>query len=154
MGMRMLRRGLLISAVVATGGRPADHLFGGRFTPGAFRGRDAEFEGPQDEQDGGELQLHDLGQRQRGPPTTWSPGSSSTRSVAAPAPTPLRVSAPIFNATYALTLLTDRTVSGKYSVLEQFGAEHAGKHGICAYLISSTTGATYAWGGAFWNNVS
>lgn len=58
-----------------------------------------------------------------------------------------------FNGTYGLTLLVNRSVSGSYSVLEQFTARNVGKHGLCAYLISSVTGTTYAWGGSFWNNV-
>jgi hypothetical protein len=58
-----------------------------------------------------------------------------------------------FDSTYGLTLFTDRSVSGSYSMREQFSAEHTGKHGLCAYLVSSVTGTTYAWGGAFWNNV-
>jgi hypothetical protein len=53
-----------------------------------------------------------------------------------------------------LTLFENRNVSHHYSVVEQFGAVHLGKHGICAYLINLSTGDTYAYAGAFWTNHS
>jgi hypothetical protein len=56
-------------------------------------------------------------------------------------------------ATYGITLWMNRSVSGRYSALARFGAEHLGKHGMCAYLINLSTGDTYAYGGAFWTNV-
>lgn len=56
--------------------------------------------------------------------------------------------------TYGLTLFENRNVSHHYSVVEQFGAVHLGKHGICAYLINLSTGDTYAYAGAFWTNHS
>jgi len=56
--------------------------------------------------------------------------------------------------TYGLTLFENRNVSHHYSVVEQFGAVHLGKHGICAYLINLSTGDTYACAGAFWTNHS
>jgi hypothetical protein len=55
--------------------------------------------------------------------------------------------------TYGLTLWLNRSVSGSYSALAEFGAAHLGKHGMCAYLINLSTGDTYAFGGAFWTNV-
>jgi hypothetical protein len=55
--------------------------------------------------------------------------------------------------TYGLTLWLNRSVSGSYSALAEFGASHLGKHGMCAYLINLSTGDTYAHGGAFWTNV-
>ena len=54
--------------------------------------------------------------------------------------------------TYDLTLFLNRSVSGNYSASEGFAAIHAGKHGMCAYLINLTSGDTYAYAGAFWTN--
>ncbi|MGD0982485.1 MAG: hypothetical protein ABSA65_01550 [Acidimicrobiales bacterium] len=54
--------------------------------------------------------------------------------------------------TYGLTLFENRSVSHNYSIVEEFGADHLGKHGICAYLIDLTTGDTYAYAGQFWTN--
>jgi hypothetical protein len=54
--------------------------------------------------------------------------------------------------TYGLTLFENKSVSHNYSIVEQFGADHVGKHGICAYLIDLATGDTYAYAGAFWTN--
>lgn len=59
-----------------------------------------------------------------------------------------------FSSTYDTALFTNRSVTGTYKVTEALYARNPGKHGLCAYLISSTTGATYAAGGAFWDNVS
>lgn len=56
-------------------------------------------------------------------------------------------------STYELTLWLNRSVSSNYSLLARFGADHSGKHGICAYLINLSSGDTYAYGGAFWTNV-
>jgi len=56
--------------------------------------------------------------------------------------------------TYGVTLFEDRSVSHTYSMVEQFGADHVGKHGICAYLIDLATGDTYAHAGQFWTNHS
>lgn len=59
-----------------------------------------------------------------------------------------------FSSTFDTALFTNRYVSGSYKVVEALYARNSGKHGLCAYLISSTTGATYAYQGAFWDNVS
>lgn len=58
------------------------------------------------------------------------------------------------SSVYGLTAWTNQSVSSSYSVTAAFGAAHLGVHGICAYLINYTTGATYAEAGAFWTNVS
>lgn len=153
MGMRMLRRGLLISAVVAMAASLPIMSSGAALRTEHSGGATLNLKGPKTNKMGANFNYTISGSAsgsanylvaweqfypQRGCASTYA--AESVRAY--------------FSATYALTLLTDRTVSGNYSVLEQFGAEHAGKHGMCAYLISSTTGATYAWGGAFWNNVS
>ncbi|MGO9962942.1 MAG: hypothetical protein ACLPUG_05860 [Acidimicrobiales bacterium] len=54
--------------------------------------------------------------------------------------------------TYGLTLFENRSVSQNYSMVEHFGADHVGKHGVCAYLIDLATGNTYAYAGQFWTN--
>lgn len=58
------------------------------------------------------------------------------------------------SSVYELTVWTNEAVSGSYSVTAAFGADNAGVHGVCAYLINYTTGQTYAHAGAFWTNVS
>ncbi len=58
------------------------------------------------------------------------------------------------SSTYELTLWLDGSVSGTFSKAAEFGADHPGKHGMCVYLISLTTGNTYAHAGAFWTNTS
>ncbi|MGA3352033.1 MAG: hypothetical protein ABSD85_02465 [Acidimicrobiales bacterium] len=57
-----------------------------------------------------------------------------------------------FQPSYAVTLFLDEAVSHSFSTREDFYAEHSGKHGICAYLINLSTGDTYASAGAFWTN--
>lgn len=55
--------------------------------------------------------------------------------------------------TWGLTAWLGRPVSsGHYSLVAQFGARNAGTHGMCAYLINASTGATYAHGSIWWNN--
>jgi len=54
--------------------------------------------------------------------------------------------------TYGLTLWIDQPVHGKYSITAHFGAANLGKHGLCAYLISLSSGSTYAHGSIFWTN--
>jgi hypothetical protein len=57
---------------------------------------------------------------------------------------------------YDVTLWVNHVVSpGKhYSVVAKFGADNAGVHGICAYLINHASGQTFAHGGGWWDNVS
>jgi hypothetical protein len=59
-------------------------------------------------------------------------------------------------SSYAVTLWLNRAVGqhGHYSLVAQFGAAHAGVHGICAYLINRVTGQTYAHAGGWWDNVA
>ena len=54
--------------------------------------------------------------------------------------------------TYGLSLWVDQAVHGHYSLTARFGAENPGKHGLCAYLISLSSGNTYAHGSIFWTN--
>ncbi len=70
--------------------------------------------------------------------TTYA--AESTRAILQPA------------SLYGVYLWNNQSVAGSYSVTAHFGAAHLGVHGICAYLIDLSTGATYAYGGAFWNN--
>jgi hypothetical protein len=60
------------------------------------------------------------------------------------------------SALYGLTQWIDAAVSpdSTYSLIARFGARNAGQHGICAYLINSSTGQTYAHDGAWWVNVA
>jgi len=57
---------------------------------------------------------------------------------------------------YAVTLWLNQAVGphAHYSLVAQFGADHAGVHGICAYLINRRTGETYAHAGGWWDNVA
>lgn len=40
----------------------------------------------------------------------------------------------------------------RYSAVAAFGAQNLGTHGMCAYLINLSSGATYAHGQIWWNN--
>lgn len=53
---------------------------------------------------------------------------------------------------YELSLWTNRSVKGVFSVSAYFGSDHLGFHGLCAYLISG--GKTLAHAGQFWDNYS
>jgi hypothetical protein len=55
---------------------------------------------------------------------------------------------------YAVTLWLNQAAHGHYSLVAEFGADHAGVHGICAYLINRSTGHTYAHAGGWWDNVA
>ena len=55
---------------------------------------------------------------------------------------------------YETTLWLDSSVSGHYTRVAEFGAAHAGVHGMCAYLINLNTGVTFAHAGVWWNNHS
>ena len=46
------------------------------------------------------------------------------------------------------SLLSARLNTNTYSIVERFGADHLGKHGICACLIDLAAGGTYAYAGA------
>ena len=59
-----------------------------------------------------------------------------------------------FPGTWGLTVWTHQSVSGKYSITARFGAVNPGRHGLCAYLINVSTGATYAHASIFWTNHS
>ncbi|HTX09959.1 MAG TPA: hypothetical protein VME22_15170 [Solirubrobacteraceae bacterium] len=61
-----------------------------------------------------------------------------------------RVSKP----SYAVTLWLSRSVHAHYSLVAEFGADHAGVHGICAYLINRLSGQTYEHAGGWWDNVA
>jgi hypothetical protein len=58
------------------------------------------------------------------------------------------------NATYEITFWASAAASGSFSATDAFGAAHPGVHGVCAYLISAATGATYAHAQAWWTNHS
>jgi hypothetical protein len=60
------------------------------------------------------------------------------------------------SSAYELTeWLNQAVTSGShYSLVARFGAANAGQHGICAYLISESSGETFARGGAWWINGS
>jgi len=59
-----------------------------------------------------------------------------------------------FPRIWGLTNWLARPVSAghHYSVVAAFGAQNLGTHGMCAYLINLSTGATYAHGQIWWNN--
>lgn len=59
-----------------------------------------------------------------------------------------------FPRTWGLTTWLARPVSPghHYSVVAAFGAQNLGTHGMCAYLINLSSGATYAHGQIWWNN--
>jgi hypothetical protein len=152
MGMRMLRRTLLISVAVTM-------LFAGSAaisqasTAGSnSAGSSLKLSGPKTNKFGTDFDYTISGAAsgaanylvaweqydpQKGCATTYA--AESTRAF--------------LPSTYGLTLWLNRPVSGSYSVRAAFGAAHLGKHGMCAYLINLTTGDTYAYGGAFWTNV-
>jgi hypothetical protein len=58
------------------------------------------------------------------------------------------------SSSYAVTLWLNRAAHGHYSLVAEFGAAHAGVHGICAYLINHRTGDTFAHAGGWWDNVA
>jgi hypothetical protein len=57
-------------------------------------------------------------------------------------------------STYGIGLETATSVrhSSAFSIVAGFHAVNSGEHGICAYLISLETGATYAHAAAWWTN--
>lgn len=57
---------------------------------------------------------------------------------------------------YGLTTWLAKPVSpgGNYTAVAHFGAQNLGVHGMCAYLINLSTGATYAHDGIWWTNHS
>ena len=59
-----------------------------------------------------------------------------------------------FPRTWGLTTWLARPVSAgqHYSVVAAFGAQNLGTHGMCAYLINLSSGATYAHGQIWWTN--
>jgi hypothetical protein len=152
MGMRMLRRGLLIS-VGATMLFVGSAAISQASTAGSHStGSSLALTGPKTNKFGTDFSYTISGTAagaadylvaweqyypQKGCATTYA--AESTRAF--------------LPSTYALTLWLNRPVSGAYSVRTAFGAAHLGKHGMCAYLINLSTGDTYAHGGAFWTNV-
>jgi hypothetical protein len=72
------------------------------------------------------------------------------------ASTYLAEKARLSESSYAVTLWSNQAVGphAHYSLVAQFGADHAGVHGICAYLINHSTGRTYPHAGAWWHNVA
>jgi hypothetical protein len=61
-----------------------------------------------------------------------------------------------FPGSWGLTVWLAKPVTpGKsYSTVAKFGAQNLGVHGMCAYLINLSTGATYAHAGVWWTNHS
>jgi hypothetical protein len=55
-------------------------------------------------------------------------------------------------STYRRTLWVDQSVHGNDSITAHYGAVNLDTHGICAYLISLSSGNTYTHGGIFWTN--
>jgi len=53
-------------------------------------------------------------------------------------------------AKYQTTLWLNTSVSGKFSLTAQLGAQQLGVHGVCVYLINLSTGHTFAESGRFW----
>jgi hypothetical protein len=58
------------------------------------------------------------------------------------------------NSTYEITFWASAAARGSFSATDAFGAAHPGVHGVCAYLINASTGATYAHAQAWWTNHS
>jgi hypothetical protein len=58
------------------------------------------------------------------------------------------------NSTYEITFWASAAASGAFSATDAFGAAHPGVHGVCAYLINASTGATFAHAQAWWTNHS
>jgi hypothetical protein len=58
------------------------------------------------------------------------------------------------SSTYEVTAWLNQAVTpgSSYSLTARFGAANAGEHGICAYLISQSSGETFAHGGGWWIN--
>jgi hypothetical protein len=58
------------------------------------------------------------------------------------------------SAAYEISVFVNQavTTNASYSLVASFDAVHPGTHGICAYLIDGASGATYAYGGAWWTN--
>jgi hypothetical protein len=54
---------------------------------------------------------------------------------------------------YMATLWLSRNVGARYSVSAQFGAEHPGVHGLCAYLIRTASRRTTAHASGWWDNL-
>ena len=150
--MRMLRRGLLVPVAVAMLVAVPAAISQASTTGSHSGGSSLELNGPKTNKLGTDFKYVISGRAdspanylvaweqyypQRGCAATYAAESTRT----------------FLPSTYGLTLWLNRPVSGNYSVIAAFGAAHPGEHGMCAYLISLTTGDTYAYGGAFWDNV-
>jgi hypothetical protein len=58
-----------------------------------------------------------------------------------------------FSSTWGLTAWLAQPVrAGGYTAVARFGARNLGTHGMCAYLINLSTGATYAHSSIWWTN--
>lgn len=59
-----------------------------------------------------------------------------------------------FRNTWGLTPWLAKAVSAgqHYTVVAAFGAQNLGTHGMCAYLINKSSGATYAHDEIWWTN--
>ena len=152
MGMRMLRRALLISAAMTMLFETSAAISQASTAGSHLSGSSLKLSGPKTNKYGTDFDYTISGTAagpanylvaweqyypQKGCATTYA--AESTRAF--------------LPSTYGLTLWLNRAVSTSYSARAAFGAAHLGKHGMCAYLINLTTGDTYAYGGAFWTNV-
>lgn len=152
MGMRTLRRGVLISAAVAMLLAAPAAISQASTKTSHSGGSSLKLSGPKTNKAGSSFSYTISGTAsgsanyivaweqyypQKGCATTYA--AESTRA---------------FLPSYSLSLITNQAVSHGYSVRESFAAIHPGKHGMCAYLINLTTADTYAYGGAFWTNLA
>ncbi len=152
MGMRMLRRGLLISAaVVMLTAVPAvtsqASTAGSRSAESTLR-----LSGPKTNKIGTDFDYTVSGHASGAANSVvaWEQFNEQSGCASTYAAESTRV---FLQSTYELTLWLNRSVSSNYSLLARFGADHSGRHGMCAYLINLSSGDTYAYGGAFWTSV-
>jgi hypothetical protein len=152
MGMRMLRRGLLISVAVAM--LTAVPAVMSQASTARSRSADSSLRlsGPKTNKIGTDFDYTISGYASGAANyvVAWEQFNEQSGCATTYAAESTRV---FLQSTYELTLWLNRSVSSNYSLLARFGADHSGKHGICAYLINLSSGDTYAYGGAFWTNV-
>jgi hypothetical protein len=152
MGMRMLLRGLLISAAVAM--LTAVPAVMSQASTAGSRSADSSLRlsGPKTNKIGTDFDYTISGYASgtANYVVAWEQFNEQSGCATTYAAESTRV---FLQSTYELTLWLNRSVSSNYSLLARFGADHSGKHGICAYLINLSSGDTYAHGGAFWTNV-
>jgi hypothetical protein len=153
MGMRTLRRGLLIAAVASVLMAVPGAVSEASLQTSHSAGNSLRLSGPKSNKMGSDFNYTISGTASS--PANYVVAWEQFYPNGGCASTYLEESTRAFLPdTYGLTLWVNRTVSHNYSLLAQFGAAHLGKHGVCAYLINLTTGDTYAYAGAFWTNHS